>query len=108
MTKEERAKMLRERFRAKGGMPYVTTNKPRPFRYSISGRPWHMPWPEQGTNIANISVWLAKPDKKPRPKVQFKRGMGIPAPIRIAQKMPKKLIRTYRTAEVFAASQRRQ
>ena len=108
MDKAQRAELLRKRFKAKGGVPYVPSGKPRPFRYTFTGRPINMAWPEAVKETRVAAVWARKVHRKPGVTVRPKRNAGQSALSKIAQKAPKKLLRTYRDAESLLAAHGRQ
>lgn len=107
MTREQRAEVLRERFKAICIIHYVASGKPRKYRHNISGRPIYMAWQEANRNIARVGVWLHKADPKPKliPRVNHRQGKS--AVERIAEKAPKKLRRGFISSDHYLAARRR-
>jgi len=87
MDKAERARLLRQRFRAIGGQIYVPSAKPRRFRYDIRSTPIVMGWPEAEGNDRRAPGWMKQPDAKlslaPKPE---RRRKGASALTRIAER----------------------
>jgi hypothetical protein len=108
MDKAKRAEVLRQRFKAKGGRPYVPSGKPRQYRHTISGRPIIMAWPEAVKETRVGAVWARKVHREPGVTVRPKRNAGQSALSKIAQKAPKKLVKAYRDAEALLAERARQ
>jgi len=108
MDKAERARLLRERFTAKGGKAYVPTGKPRRYVYVISGRPISMAWPEANRDTTRAGSWMHRPDPQPEIIPMPKRRTGAPVLAKIAAKAPKKLARNFATAEQLLAARVRQ
>ena len=104
MDKAERAKLLRQRFKAKGGIAYVPSNKPRRYRHVITGGAFHMAWPEANKDTRRAGLWMHRPDARPPIQLRTKRNAGAPALAKIAAKAPTKLVRAFATAEQFAAA----
>lgn len=105
MDKAERAKMLRQRFKATGGFPFVFTgvrkSKPvEPPRSREVYSRWHHC---EATNLERVSVWVKQPNTAPRPDLREKRNQGKRALNRIAEKAPSKLVKSYQTAEALLA-----
>lgn len=105
MTKEERGKLLRQRFK---GFPFVFSGvrKPKPVPRPKPTR-IVMGWPEANKDTRRAGVWMHKADPKPKIVPRPKRNAGTPALTKIAQKAPKKLVRTYRNAEEMLAARAR-
>jgi hypothetical protein len=85
MTQRERAELLRQRFRALGGIPYkakgATPQKehlkpPTPFRLALFAV----------TPTEHRHAWIATPDEKEPPHVEMKHRTGVPALTLIAAK----------------------
>jgi|GEM_PF-4449012 len=87
MDKAERAELLRQRFKAKGGLPYVAKITVKPRHTQESRRPIMMAWPECERNTSRAPRWLKEADMKddltPKPE---RRRKGDLALTRIAAK----------------------
>ena len=109
MTKEQRALMLRDRFREVGGLPYQPTGKPIKRPYSYKGTEVVMAWDSGAPSRTDRAPgWIAVPEPKAKPTLRLKRYQGTHALAKIASKAPKKLAKTFASAEAFAASRVRQ
>ena len=90
MTKDERAALLRSRFRATGGLPYVKAGKPP--RKAVERTPptkIYLPWPECTPNTKRAPGWMLEPNAKPDPTPRAKRNQGVSAITKIAAKWRK-------------------
>lgn len=88
-------------------MPYVASGKARkPIRES---KPWrNMAWPEIIPDIKRAPTWMREPNAKPKLTPRTKRNEGTSAITKIAEKAaPKKLVRTFETAETLLAARAR-
>jgi len=106
MDKPERAKLLRQRFKAKGGLPFVLKGerkptpepKPKVTRLVIG-------WPQVNRDARRAGIWIHKPDPIPRVVPKPKRNAGVLSVVtRIAQKAPNKLRKRYANADVLLVS----
>ena len=89
MTKEQRALMLRDRFRKVGGLPYQPTGKPIRKPYSYKGTEIVMAWDSgKPSRTDRAPVWIAKPEPSAKPALQLKRRRGTHALAKIASKAP--------------------
>jgi hypothetical protein len=97
MTLEERRQLLRQRFKAIGGVPYPKSNlPPRPEPYVTKrslGKPLQIYY---GPNIYNSHRpdWVSEADPASLEQLRLKRSKtGINPLMRIADQFPKKLVR---------------
>lgn len=103
MDKGQRAELLRQRFKAKGGFAYVPSGK------IIHAKPAqnepakiYLQWPQANRDTRRAGIWMHKPDPKAKPTPRTKRNAGVPVLTRIADKAsPKKLKRRFATAETY-------
>jgi hypothetical protein len=107
MDKAHRAELLRQRFKPSDGMPYiVTARKPKPIPHEP--KPWrNMAWPEIIPDTKRAPGWMREADVKPKAVSRPKRNACVTALTRIAQKAPRTLVRSYRSAEQLFASRAR-
>lgn len=99
MNLSDRAKLLRERFKAKGGVPWRGAVREKP-----TEPPRNRPCNPLGQLInSTLKRWVVLPNPAPDIVLRTKRNAGIPVLTRIAQKAPKKLVRRYRNAEALLA-----
>jgi hypothetical protein len=105
MDKAQRAEMLRKRFKAKGGFPFVFTGtrkakpEPRPKPTKIC-----LQWPEANNDTRRAGIWMHAPNPKAEVTPRIKRNAGVPVFIRIAEKtISKKLKRRHANAESLLA-----
>lgn len=89
MDKVARGELLKARFRAVGGLPYMPTGKPRRQRYTPTGRELNMAWgvgpPRRDDRAPD---WISEADSRP-PTLTTKRNQGPSALTKIAQKWRK-------------------
>ncbi len=108
MDKVERAKALRERFKAKGGLPYVKSGRVRR-AYVVLPKPAGRGFVSLGPALnGKPSEWVKAPDAKPKMAPRPKHNTGTSALASIAAKAPKKLVRAYATAELALAARKQQ
>jgi hypothetical protein len=107
MEKARRGEFLKQRFKAIGGVAYVPTGKPKPYRHTFTERPIQMAWPQIIPDTKRAPGWMRVPDAKPVPVPQPKRNAGASPLAKIAKQSGRKLVRAYRNAEAFAASRKR-
>lgn len=93
MDKAQRADLLRSRFKAKGGLPYLAKITAKPMRHQETRRPIVMAWPECEGNTSRAPRWLkaANPELSLGPKPE-RRRKGDTALTRIARKWRSSLI----------------
>ena len=109
MDKAQRAKLLKTRFEAIGGFPFVfagvrkPTPAPRPKPDRI-----RTDWPEAIRNTARAGIWMHTNDPKPKVIPKTKRYAGEPILTKIARKMPGKLVRRVASAEALLGERARQ
>src|SRR5688572_14777892 len=106
MDTETRAELLRQRFRAIGGMPFTASGKPRKPQPVAQPKPARicLQWPEANRDTSRAGVWMHKPDPKRKVLPSVKNNAGESAITRISRKAnAKKLSRAYRTAEALLA-----
>ena len=108
MEKAQRAELLRQRFRAVGGVAYAGSGRARKQRHEP--KPWrNMAWPEINPDTKRAPDWMREADAKPKLTVRVKHNTGKPIMAKIAEKtQPRKLVRKYRDAETLLASRARQ
>lgn len=101
MEKAERANLLRERFKANGGLPYVKSGRARR-GFVVLPKPTGRGYVSLGPALnGQSSQWVKAPDAKPTMIPPSKRNAGTPVLTKIAAKAPKKLVRKYANAEAF-------
>jgi hypothetical protein len=101
MEKAERAKALRDRFKATGGLPYVNSGRVRR-GYVVLPKPTGRGFVSLGPALnGEPLLWVKAPDAKPKVAPRTKRNAGAPMLIKIAAKAPKKLVRAYRNKEAM-------
>ncbi|MEI6861000.1 MAG: hypothetical protein WCL04_01975 [Verrucomicrobiota bacterium] len=91
MTKEERGQLMRARFRALGGLPYINADVPR----KPKGDPVR---PTKGISWGLLLVddrkqWVSRPDPMPAKPLGKRNRAGKPAVVSIAEKQPEKPVR---------------
>jgi hypothetical protein len=102
MTKDERAKVLRDRFKANGGFPYVPCGKTS--RYVVLPKPTGKGFVSLGPALnSKPPRWMTMPDPNTKATLRLKHRVGFSALTKIAAKAPTKLVRTYRNAESMLA-----
>ncbi|HZZ57828.1 MAG TPA: hypothetical protein VFE31_08345 [Opitutaceae bacterium] len=88
MDKAERAKLLRQRFQAKGGLPYPVA-EPRRADPVSERTNFRQGWYAPETDISKRAPgWVYKPDPVPRPIPQPKRRNGQNPIVKIAARYP--------------------
>lgn len=112
MDKTQRASLLRERFKATGGIAYASRLKIQPRHYRPKPRGWFN-WPtnfEAFGEIAkdNSAKWIEKPNPKPISHVKIKRGKRVDPLVQIAKKSGKKLRKGFVSADDYLASRAQQ
>ena len=108
MDKTARVELLRLRFKAKGGIPFVGTGVRKPAKRTEPGQPIRMAWPQIIPDTKRAPGWMkvANPVAQVVPRIK-RTHRPVPL-VQIAEKAPKKLARVYRNAEAFAASRGQQ
>ena len=107
MTTEQRAQLLRVRFRAKGGFPFIGKARKRVNCQPI-GKPSRQLVHFGVSLCERRAAWIAKPDQIHAIIPRVKRARGCEAVLtKIATNAPKKLVRLYRNAEALLASRAR-
>lgn len=91
MDKAQRAELLRQRFRANGGLPYVPSGRVRS-KPHVPAKPTNicLQWPEANRDTARAGLWMHRPDEPEKPTVTTKRRTGVAALTKIAEKWPVK------------------
>jgi hypothetical protein len=108
VEKATRAQLLRERFKAKCGLPYVGEGRTR--KPERQAQPWfYSPLPAVEPNTKRAPGWVKAPLPKPKTVPRTKRNEGVPVLTRIAEKAaPKKLKRRHATAEGLLSERKQQ
>lgn len=116
MNLEERAALLREKLRVKGGAirserpagmfaAHTPIEHPKRVRHVVYPTPTGRGFVSLGPSLnSKPAVWVRMPDDKPAVRPRTKHRTGAPALAKIAQTAgQKKLIRAYRNAEEVLA-----
>ncbi len=110
MDKQARGELLRQRHRAKTGPRPLPEHRERNPLTKPTGRGWFN-WPTNyapGEPTREMDVrWVEQPDELQPVTVRPKRTKRESALTKIAKQSGRKLVRTYRNAEAFAASRAR-
>ena len=96
--------MLRDRFKATGGFPYVKSGRVRR-TYVVLPKPTGRGYVSLGPALnGQPADWVKAADAKPKVITHTKHNAGTPTLTKVAAKAPKKLVRQFRNAEAILAA----
>lgn len=102
MDKVVRGKLLRDRFKARGGKPFAPSGRPRKPARSSPGHMNFFGFPQANRDASRAGKWFQRPEPKPKVALAIKRRRGTSALTCIAKKwesrprMPKRLLASQR------------
>ncbi len=111
MDKQERAKIIRERFKSKvGGFAFQKPSMAKPKRYIPTRTPFRFIYPMGfAGGPGYVGKWVVRPDDKPEPTVTTNHRTGVPALATIAEKVTApKLNRRHAIAEGLLSERKQQ
>jgi hypothetical protein len=91
MDKARRVEMLKARFRATGGFPFVPTGIRKPRVVHVVGRRCPDEWPQIEVNHNRTPDWMRETAHQPKFNIKSKRQTGESALIRMSRKLCLKL-----------------